>query len=506
METIAYSPLNLFSNFQEAANATPDVPIIFDQPLAAFPELGFKSTYKDTCQLVLTRAYQLAHLGVGLGDKVMIYKSSAFDTYLLAVATAYLGAVPAMISYHFPTPTLEVFVDRLEDPFILFDDETAERVAGISNGSKEKQIAVSKLLTQPAEPVAQNQLGNDEISYMTHTSGTTGIPKLICHSAHSMGWRTKWQKTVFTKIAEKKLVAFHISPVHSRFNIGISSLMAMGFPMMPLADAQGENVVAMLKENPPIALETHPNNFVQWSFTAKEYPEAFAGIRYYHSTFDAINNSTMETFLRTSPNQEAVFLQVYGQSECGPMILKAHTLESLKTSNARDMGVGLGDLTKARIADENGNVLPANTDGHIHLLSKGRALTYYKEDARFQENVYGAWWDSGDYGSMDEQGHLFLKDRQMDLIDTINSNLAIEDFLLDSLEFLSEVVIVRDKNNAPQPLIALAPNHEMDWDRWWKQVHELPRLNTPIIRDYEDIPRTATMKVRRLQIEKELKA
>lgn len=29
---------------------------------------------------------------------------------------------------------------------------------------------------------------------MTHTSGTTGIPKLICHSAHSMGWRTKWQK------------------------------------------------------------------------------------------------------------------------------------------------------------------------------------------------------------------------------------------------------------------------------------------------------------------------
>ena len=84
-------------------------------------------------------------MGVGLGDKVMIYKSSAFDTYLLAVATAYLGAVPAMISYHYPTPTLEVFVDRLEDPFILFDDETAERVAGISNGSKEKQIAVSKL-------------------------------------------------------------------------------------------------------------------------------------------------------------------------------------------------------------------------------------------------------------------------------------------------------------------------------------------------------------------------
>ena len=55
-------------------------------------------------------------------------------------------------------------------------------------------------------------------------------------------------------------------------------------------------------------------------------------------------------------------------------------------------------------------------------------MTYYKEDARFQENVYGDWWDSGDYGFMDKHGHLFLKDRQVDLIETINSTLAIEDF------------------------------------------------------------------------------
>ncbi len=73
---------------------------------------------------MLNRAYQLAHLGVKSGDKVIIYKSSAFDTYLLAVSVSYLGAVPVMTSYHLPTATMEVFIDRLEDPFILFDDET----------------------------------------------------------------------------------------------------------------------------------------------------------------------------------------------------------------------------------------------------------------------------------------------------------------------------------------------------------------------------------------------
>ena len=106
---------------------------------------------------------------------------------------------------------------------------------------------------------------------------------------------------------------------------------------------------------------------------------------------------------------------------------------------------------------------------------------------------------------MNEEGHLFLKDRQVDLIESIDSNLALEDLLLDTLDFLAEVVIVRDKENSPQPIIALAPNREMDWTAWWLAVEDLPRLNQPILWDFEKIPRTATMKVRRLQIEKEFK-
>ncbi len=116
METIEYSPLNLFTNYKEAAKRTPDIPIIIDEPLVAFPELGFKSTYKESYETVLTRAYQLAAMGVGLGDKIMLYKSSAFDTYLMAVAASYLGAVPVMTSYHLPTATMEVFVERLKIP------------------------------------------------------------------------------------------------------------------------------------------------------------------------------------------------------------------------------------------------------------------------------------------------------------------------------------------------------------------------------------------------------
>ena len=174
-----YQPLNLYTNYQEAAEKTPTVPIIFDESLPAFPALGLETTYGESHQEILKRAYQLAALGVKKGDKIIIYKSPKFDTYLLAVAASYLAAVPVMVSYHLPFETIEVFVDRLEDPYILFDDVTAEKVQAVRNSSANKKLSVASLLEADATEVPQDELTKDEIAYMTHTSGTTGIPKLI---------------------------------------------------------------------------------------------------------------------------------------------------------------------------------------------------------------------------------------------------------------------------------------------------------------------------------------
>lgn len=501
-----YEPLNLYTNFAKAAEKFPNKSIYFDEPLIAFPELQLETTYLGCRNAIIERAAQLHQLGVKKADKIIVYKSAKFDTYLLAVAISYLGAVPVMVSPHLPAETIDIFVNRLDQPWLLFDSETNHKSNSLNNLPDAKLIEVEQLILNAHAPQCpQEELEKDEISYMTHTSGTTGVPKLIAHSANSMGWRTKWQKNIFSMIRKKELVAFHISPVHSRFNIGISSLMAKGFPLLPIANPAKENVSRILTTYQPRILETHPNHFVQWASLAREQPEVFASIKFYHSTFDAINKETMATFLRCSNSKSPVFLQVYGQSECGPMIMRANTKKSLKKTDARDMGIGMPGLTKVRIVDQEGNQVGANVSGNIQMFSKGRALTYYKEDARFKENVYGKWWDSGDYGSKDRLGRLSLHDRQVDLIATIESSLAIEDKLLDAMPFLDEVVLIRGVDGSPQPILAVNEDKEMDWEQWWKNVSDLPHINEPIIMRYEDLPRTATMKIQRLEMERSLK-
>ena len=503
MSTISeHKPLQLYKNYEKACIDFPHTKIYFDKVLSAFPEFGLETTYQESLTIIQKRAFQLANLGIQKREKVMVYKSSAVDTYLLACAISYLGAIPVMTSGHLSTSIIDTFFERLEDAWLIYDNETAEKVMLLQEKNKAKALSIQEIQEQIEAIIPFVSLEPNEISYMTHTSGTTGIPKLIAHSANSMGWRTAFQKSIFSKMEEKGLLAFHISPVHSRFNIGISSLMSLGYPYLAVKDSSIQNIEHLLQQYQPIGIETHPNNFVQWATLAKKRPELFENTRYYHSTFDAINKETMATFLKTNREKNAIYLQIYGQSECGPAIVRKHTLESLPGMNIRNMGIGFEHFTKARIATNDGTLLPTNTPGNIQLYSKGRALTYFKEDARFQENVYGEWWDTGDYGIINDKGELLLHDRQVDLVETLESTLIIEDFLLDHLPFLEEVVIIRDKHGYPQPIVAIADGELFQNELWFKAIENLPHLNEPIIMDYDKIPRTATMKVQRRILEK----
>ncbi|MGV7297666.1 hypothetical protein PJJ29_29095, partial [Mycobacterium kansasii] len=82
-----------------------------------------------------------SELGIKKSDKVIIFKSSAFDTYLLAVAVSYLGAVPAMISYHLPAETMDILAGRLGNPWLIYDQVTDKTVNEMKNLEDSKKLS-----------------------------------------------------------------------------------------------------------------------------------------------------------------------------------------------------------------------------------------------------------------------------------------------------------------------------------------------------------------------------
>ena len=109
-------------------------------------------------------------------------------------------------------------------------------------------------------------------------------------------------------------------------------------------------------------------------------------------------------------------MQSYGQSECAPVAtaLRAEDHE-LGGSRLRSVGRPVGEV-EVMIADEAGAALPPGEVGEILIRGPNVMLGYWDAPAASQAALRGGWLHSGDLGSLDEEGYLYLADRLKDMI------------------------------------------------------------------------------------------
>jgi hypothetical protein len=97
-----------------------------------------------------------------------------------------------------------------------------------------------------------------------------------------------------------------------------------------------------------------------------------------------------------------------------------------------------------------------------------------------------------------------MLDREVDMITGIRSSLEIEDLVLGRLDELSELVVVPGPTSRPVPVICTSEDQPLDRARWRAAVVEFPQLADPVQIPQAELPRTATMKVRRVELSRRL--
>ena len=76
--------------------------------------------------------------------------------------------------------------------------------------------------------------------------------------------------------------------------------------------------------------------------------------------------------------------------------------------------------------------------------------------------------------------------------------------MLSRLEELSELVVVTGPRSEPVPVICTNEDKPLDRDRWRAAVADFPQLADPIQIPQAELPRTATLKVRRVELSRRL--
>lgn len=498
---------------ETAAARNSSTPVILDHDLGTLPGRGRRLTVAELAQHVDDLAGRLWAAGVRPAERIVIYKAANFDVWALATAAARIGAIPVMLSPALDAATVAALLGRLDKPHLLSDGHKLDALADVPvmdltkrvisvTGDRPGAESLTELAGSPrVQPVFQ---GLDDPAMITHTSGTTGLPKLVVHTPRTMRARLRPQLFLLSLMRKRETVAIHVSFVHSRMFAAMALCLAKALPVLLMKESDPDEVAEFFIRNRPGLIEALPNSFMAWEGLTDDPRKPFASVKYFSSTFDAIHPRTMRRLLDSSQRRAPLFFQIYGQSEVGPAVGRPYFRRSIRRMDGRCVGWALPGSAKVRVVSQNGKRPSASNPGFIEARWDGIAKSYFGEQERYDANLHDNWWRTGDLGYRTRHGCLHMLDREADKIPGVSSNLEIEDLVLNRLYELTELVVVQGPKSKPIPVICTDRDQPLDLDRWHAAVAEFPELADPIQIPLAELPRTATLKTRRIELSRML--
>jgi acyl-coenzyme A synthetase/AMP-(fatty) acid ligase len=496
-----------------------------DRPFDIAPERGVEYDVTGLAELVCDASGWLVAAGARPGDRVAIVKDNHWDYDLLACAAIRVGALPALISGHLPPAALELLLKRL-DPTVLVTTSAILRAAAESGtdltglvrrtisltpGESDVDGVIGLAELRGAPVPAPHRRPDDDPLVVTHTSGTTGVPKLVAHSTTTIIRRLAGMESIRWPVLGTRrsdTVASVSSFAHGRTFCWTASVFCLApREILIVSDIGAECPPDVLRVHRPTILEALPAAFTRWQPAAGEPASPFTDTRMFVSTYDAVHPPVVRSFLAASRRRFPIWMQGWGQTETGPLSFRFLTRRSVASAavrhpTTRDLGRPMPTRTRLAVVDPRTlRPIGRGRPGLVMASTAARCLDYVGESDRWAEKAVGRWWNTGDLGVLTRSGRVRLLDREIDRVPG-TSCLELEDVIEDRLPGVVECVVLGVRGRPPLPVLVTADGRfdGIGGPAWQHAVRDLPELADPVTLRWQDVPRTGTGKVRRVDL------
>jgi acyl-CoA synthetase (AMP-forming)/AMP-acid ligase II len=425
---------------------------------------GKRWTYAQISERVNRLANAMIKLGAEKGDRIGMLQVNCNQYVEAYYASAMIGAIFVPLNFRAKVDELSYMIANAEAKILLVGSRYSEMVDAmlpdlptvkhcISIDRKdEKRLYYEQLIGSASSEGSFFEVGDEEITILMYTAGTTGRPKGVPlrHSAF-VSYVLENVDPANPDIEERNLLTvplYHVAGIQAMLAAiygGRTLVMMRQFEVKEWLEAiQKEKATRAMLVPTMLKRVLDDPDFSKYNLSSLKIITYGAA----PMPFEVINKA-----IKMMPWVK--FINAFGQTETASTITalgpEDHVIEGTEEEKEKKLkrlsssiGKPLPDV-EVKIVDEEGNTLPPLEVGEI--LARGpRIMTGYWRDEQKTKQVITSdgWLRTGDMGWMDEEGYVYLAGRADDMIIRGGENISPEEVedVLHSYPKVEEAAVI----------------------------------------------------------------
>ena len=395
--------------------------LVFEEQVFSFNELYI---------LIEKVAGGLNKLGIERGDTVTIYAVNSWQWIVSYFAIARLGAVINPVNTMLTNDEVAYVVNDCGSKVIIASAEKVADILNIPDKSKVQAIvsfgndliegthSFHNLIAQDVKPPATLDMPTGALSTIAYTSGTTGRPKGAMQSHKAVIMNSAMTNQMHSRGPEDCVVSALPCP-HVYANVLMMGMMMYGTKLILHQTFDPLKVFKDIATHKATIFDGVPAMFMYLlNSPALEEADLSSLTRCY------VGGQTMPvaTMKAVEEKFNVPLVELWGMTEIAG-------LGATHPSNGKNKHGSIGcalPYCELKIVDtENASeLMPLGHVGELMIKGPIVMMGYFGDDAKTKETLsQDGWLHTGDLGTMDENGCVYIVDRKKDMILTGGYNI-----------------------------------------------------------------------------------
>ena len=425
-------------------------------------------TYADLQRRVSRAANALTDLGIGPGDRVVVYLPVLVETVVIALACARIGAVHSLVFGGFSAEAVRFRLQDTAAKLLVTSDGQFRRGKAVEVKSAADEAARDLphlehvlVVRRTGQDVAWTE-GRDvwwhetvdaaspehapepfdaeHPLFIIYTSGTTGKPKGLVHTSGGYLAHASWSHwahfdakptDVHWCTADLAWVTAHTYEIYGPLSNGLTQVIYEGTPGEPRRERHLE-IIERYGVTVYYTAPTLIRTFMSWFGDALPAGHDLSTLRLLGTVGEAINPEAWVWFRGTFGRGALPIIDTWWQSETGAsMLVPLPGVTTLKPGSATGPLPGI-DMA---VVDEAGREVPAGVAGTLVARRPwpGMARTVWGDPERYRDSYWrdyaghgehGGYYVAGDSATVDADGCFWILGRLDDVVNVSGHRLS----------------------------------------------------------------------------------